>query len=118
MGKTQQLNCKNCKKKCCEGYLCVTVTNDGIILLPLSRRKMTIDGIPLERVTDRIWRCTHFDTKTGKCGIYKRRPLVCKEWYCEGHKIWDNEARVKKLKRTCNNSIYRLGFPMGYTGKR
>ena len=82
-----KLNCKDCKQKCCEGYLSVNdnKNKDLIILLPLSRKKIKVDGIPLKRITDRIWGCEWFNKKTGKCKNYKKRPKLCRYWFCKGH---------------------------------
>lgn len=93
------LNCKNCKQRCCEGYLSArNVNNEMVILLPLSKKEITIDKIPLIRVTDRLWRCKHFDKKTGKCLNYYNRPPLCKFWYCPSHEIYKNKEKLEKLR--------------------
>ena len=116
------LNCKNCKQKCCEGYL-LARNLDTVILLPLTRKRIDVNGIPLIRITNRRWRCKWFDTKTGKCNNYYKRPLVCKAWFCNGHEIHTNpeklkkkRAKLKKLEK--GDDIYALAFPLGMQKKR
>jgi Fe-S-cluster containining protein len=41
---------------------------------------------------DRAGACVYFDRKTNGCGIYKRRPLSCRAWFCgrgtKNNNIW------------------------------
>ncbi len=116
------LNCKNCKQKCCEGYL-LAKSLDSVILLPLTRKEIDVNGIPLIRITDRLWRCKWFNKKTGKCNIYYKRPLICKSWYCIGHEIHKNPDKLKKkqskMKRTeKGDKNFSFAFPIRLQKKR
>ena len=41
---------------------------------------------------DRAGACVYFDRKTNGCGIYERRPLSCRAWFCgrgtKNNNIW------------------------------
>ena len=116
------LNCKNCKQKCCEGYLHAK-NLDLVILLPLTRKKITVNGIPLIRITNRAWRCKWFNKKTGKCKNYYKRPLVCKSWFCFGHEIHKNPDKLKKKNSKIKNfekgdDYFSLSFPKRLQRKR
>lgn len=104
--------CKDCKQPCCEGTIHVRITNDDIILIPLTKKKMNIDGIPLKRITARVWRCEWLNKKTGKCKNYKGRPTVCRNFLCKDY------TGPNKSKPTLNTSIYGLGFPKYMQNKR
>jgi len=101
----EKLDCKDCKQKCCEGYLYVRATKEReiIILLPLSRKKIKVDGIPLKRITDRLWRCEWFNKKTGKCKNYYKRPKLCKVWFCR-------DCKKQSTKTHHSEEPYGLGF--------
>lgn len=108
------LNCKNCRQKCCEGYI-FAKSLDHIILLPLSRKNLKVNGIPLIRITDRIWRCKWFNVKTEKCDNYYNRPSICKSWFCKGHEIHKTPEKLKKKRAKLKefqkgDNIWQLSF--------
>ena len=107
-----KLNCKNCKQKCCEGYLINNITHKQKVILPKRVNKICVDGIQLVRVNRVLWKCRFL--KRGKCSSYENRPWVCKYWYC-----LDNSQK-QKYKRffesTQNNSI--LGFAVISKGRQ
>ncbi len=111
-------DCNSCKQPCCEGYIYIRATMDAIIILPLTKKKMCIDGIPLKRVSPRLWRCEWLNRKTRKCKNYEGRPTICRTWYCPHHKIWDDKRQAKKLRDTMNTSILGLCFPLSLRKKR
>lgn len=107
---SRTLLCKDCKSPCCEGYLSVRFQHDQIILLPLSRKKINIDGIPLVRITDRLWRCEWYDPEKKRCKYYRIRPTVCRNWFCGNHK--------KESGNTDNTSVYCLVFDKKMINRR
>ena len=107
-----KLLCKNCEQPCCEGHVSVKITDDSVIILPLTKKELFIDGIHLIRITQRLWRCKWYDPKKKKCKNYRFRPPVCKRWFCKDYK------GKGKIRDTLNTSVYRLCFPRNLTNKR
>ena len=67
--------------------------------------EIKLEGIPWIRQKDGSYKCKYLKGK--KCSIYKRRPILCKIWFCSKFKgnckgckdncctgllIWENES--------------------------
>ncbi len=104
-----KLNCKNCKQKCCEGYLNNKITKKQSIILPKRITKICVEGIQLMRVSRTKWKCRFL--KKGKCSIYENRPWLCKYWFCRDH----SKGKMRFIKSTQDNSV--LGFQVIAKGR-
>jgi Fe-S-cluster containining protein len=97
----KKLNCKNCKRKCCEGYLYNKITGESKVILPVKVKFICTEGIQLVRISRLKWKCRFF--KRGKCSIYKERPFLCKMWFCRDH-----PKKIKLREFYHSNSILEL----------
>jgi Fe-S-cluster containining protein len=108
----KKITCKECRGKCCIGYLSSRLVNaDFRININKNIKRMNIDGISLVRLNKLVWKCEWFNRRTGKCTNYKHRPDICKYWYCPEHK----KQNTKRYQQT---SIYALSFDSRYLTKK
>ena len=64
-----------CVVDICEGYCCKHIFE--------SMAKKLRKHVELTPNSDGTFTCIHSDKEKGTCLIYKERPLVCRQWFCE-----------------------------------
>lgn len=107
------MNCEECKKrlKCCGGWLYSLIPFlqikeikevDGKLDIPAEFTKISVEGIPLKRISRFEWICEWF--KNGRCEHHELRSDFCKGFFCK-----ENDKGLKKKRYL--NSVYGLKCP-------